>query len=334
MTSDMNRDDFSEWRPARVFLALLVFCFMPLLALMHSPLTHAEGPQAGDIYLPGSRIEYPGLGLSFILPDSATGMASEQNPEFELFVRVQQPDGSFVHDGSLRILAGKADFQTVAAELDREAVIENGMKVIPSGRATRLDNGIAYNEFDIEQEDELKALVMAVIDENGVGLMLFAVTTPEGLAAYKQAMLELARSVNTSRETTQAKPEASATPAPAAAAENHDRQVVGVWMRRSNYRSSGIYIENSNKWAFSADGRVAWGSGAVVAGGTDAVSIRGGGDNPPDYGRWSTSGDILKIQWDDGSEGEWSFSSFEYDGARYLALTARDGSVYRYRKVD
>ncbi|HHJ14332.1 MAG TPA: hypothetical protein ENJ79_08160 [Gammaproteobacteria bacterium] len=333
MTSDMNRDDFSEWRPARVFLALLVFCFMPLLALMHSPLTHAEAPQAGDIYLPGSRIEYPGLGLSFILPDSATGMASEQNPDFELFVRVQQPDGSFIRDASLRILAGKADFQTVAAELDREAVIENGMKVTPSGRATRLDNGIAYNEFDIEHEDELKALVMAAFDENGVGLMLFAVTTPEGVTAYKQAMLELARAVNTSRETAQAKPEPSVAPA-SAAAENHDRQVVGVWMRRSNYRSSGIYIENSNKWAFSADGRVAWGSGAVVAGGTDAVSIRGGGDNPPDYGRWSTAGDILKIQWDDGSEGEWSFSSFEYDGARYLALTARDGSVYRYRKVD
>ena len=333
MTSDKYRDGLSDCRAARIVLALLIFCFTPLLALMHSPLTLAEAPQAGDIYLPGSRIEYPGLGLSFVLPDSATGMASEQNPEFELFVRVQQPDGSFVRDASLRILAGKADFKTVAAELDREAVIENGLKVLPAGKATLLDSGIAYNEFNIEHEDELKALVMAAIDENGVGLMLFAITTPDGLATYKQAMLGLARSVNTSQETTQTKPGASATPAPTAA-ENHDRQVVGVWMRRSNYRSSGIYIENSNKWAFSADGRVAWGSGAVVAGGTDAVSIRGGGDNPPDYGRWSTSGDILKIQWDDGSKGEWSFSSFEYDGARYLALTAQDGSVYRYRKVD
>lgn len=328
---------FTDKNHAPALFPFGIFYFgLALLVLVCLPSANAATPQSGDIYMAGSTVEYPARGLSFIMPGSATGTASEGHPDFEMFVTVQPPGANSVSDGSLHLLAGKANFQTVAAELDDEAMIENGLKVIPTGKATVLKGGIAYNDFKIQYEDELKAFIMAVIDNSGNGLMLFAIAMPDVMPAYKKAMFELARSVKTTRVAKiaqQPKPESSVTTESRTTA-NHAHEVVGVWMRRTNYSRSGIYIENSNKWAFAADGSVAWGSGAVVAGGTDGVSIRGGGDNPPDYGRWSTQGNTLKIHWDDGSNGEWTFSNFEYDGSPYLALTAQDGTVYRYRKVD
>ena len=335
MNNSMDYALFDSRKPAPRWFSIVPVGLGMWLCLFSS-LSLARTPQAEDIYLPGSKVEYPAAGLSFSMPGSAMGMASQEHPEMEMFITVQPSEPVSNSNGSLHLLVGAADFKTVVAELDREAVVENGLKIFPQNKVIVLDDRIAYNDFSIESEDELKAFVMAVIDPKGIGLMLVAIAAPELMPAYKKAMLELARSMKTTQVAQQAQP---SRPAPAASSKpanpaNHDHALVGAWMRRSNYRSSGIYIENSNKWVFSADGRVAWGSGTVVAGGTDAVSIRGGGDNPPDYGRWSTQGDKLKIQWDDGSTGEWTFSNFEYDGIPYLALTTRDGTVYRYRKVD
>ena len=104
-------------------------------------------------------------------------------------------------------------------------------------------------------------------------------------------------------------------------------------MSRRN-ASNGIYIESTTKWVFSADGTVAWGSGTVIAGGSGSVSLRGGGSNPPDFGRWSSEGDVLHINWNDGSAGQWTYSVFDYDGRPALALTPTNGKTFYYKKID
>jgi hypothetical protein len=335
LAGDLNKTGFFRF-------SIFQFGFVMSMALLSS-IANAGAPEAGDVYPGGSKVEYPDRGISYILPITTTATVSQQHPDFEMFASVRPYDENGNSGSSLHILAGKADFKTVAAELNHNAVIEESLEIIPTGKATQLDGRMAYNDFSIKYEDELKAFILMVIAENGTALMMTAVAPAEAMPAYKKAMLAIGKSVkiypasNHAAQAQHSSHRQHAKPVVKAqqqASGHHAHPVVGVWMRRTNYSSSGIYIENSNKWAFSADGTVAWGSGAVVAGGTDSVSIRGGGDNPPDFGRWSTNGNTLKIQWNDGSNGTWTFSNFEYDGSPYLALTTQDGTVYRYRKVD
>ncbi len=126
---------------------------------------------------------------------------------------------------------------------------------------------------------------------------------------------------NAQKENTQNAPTANMSP------------IVGAWMRRTN-ASNGIYIENSSKWVFSANGNVAWGSGSIIAGGTAGVSLRGSGNNPPDYGKWTINGDSLHIDWNDGTAGNWAYEIVRYDGKQVLALTTAGYKPYFYKKID
>lgn len=70
----------------------------------------------------------------------------------------------------------------------------------------------------------------------------------------------------------------------------------------------------------------------VIAGGTQNVSIRGGGDNPTEYGSWHISkAGVLHIDWDDGTAYDYEHSTFiyEYNGQLILNL---NGTYYK--KID
>jgi len=324
----------------KIKCGISAFQFVLLLSFaLFSSIANAATPEAGDIYRGGSKVEYPDRGISYVLPKTTEGYASEEHPEYEMRIGVRPYIGTNNRGGSLTIRVAEGDFKAVAAELSHNAVID-GLNMIPAGKATVQHGAVAYNDFNIQYEDELKAFVLVLMAKNGTGLMMTAIAPAETMPAYKKAILDLGNTVKISFASNQAgqpnRSGAAQTPhrPKRQSAGQHARAVIGAWMRRSNAGSGGIYMENASKWVFSGDGTFAYGSGAVIAGGTEGVSLRGGGDNPPEYGHWNTRGNTLFLHWDDGTEDTRTFSTFDYYGTPILVQTMQNGRTFRYKKID
>jgi len=112
-----------------------------------------------------------------------------------------------------------------------------------------------------------------------------------------------------------------------------DPSLIGAWINRKN-ASNGIYLETQTNWVFSSNGTVGWGTGTIIAGGTANVSLRGGGNSSPEYGRWAVKGDQLFANWDGGTRNQWTYSIFEYDGRPALSLTLPNGKRFFLKKTD
>lgn len=111
-------------------------------------------------------------------------------------------------------------------------------------------------------------------------------------------------------------------------ASSIDQQLVGAWIKRSS-GGSGIYYENTVKMAFSADGRIAYGTGTVVSGGHAGFSIRDGGDNPTELGNWRVNKkNIVDVVWDDGTAANYPYEVFDYFGEPALAIDFGNGKTY------
>jgi len=313
------------------------FFLLACLALFTS-VAIAEVPKAGDKFPGGSTIEYPDRGMSYVLPKGTEGHASREHAHYEMLVGVRPYIGSNNRGGSLTIRLAEGDFKAVAAELSHNAVID-GLNMIPVGKATVQHGAIAYNDFKVQYEDELKAFVLVLMAKNGTGLMMTAIAPTETMPAYKKAMSDIGNTVkvsfaaNPGQATKRSRVATPPVRVKRRAAGHHAREVVGVWVHRSNHMYSGMYVESHTNWAFGADGTLSYGSNAALAGDA-SVAIHNGDDDPPDYGHWSSKGDKLFFRWDDGTKGTATFERFNYDGSPYLALTFPDGSVTRYRKID
>lgn len=317
-----------------------IFIFLWLFSLsLFASAANAATPKSGETFRGGSKIEYPDKGVSYVLPKSTEGYAPEEHPEYEIRIGVHPYVGPNNRGGSLTVRLAEGDFKKVAAELGHKAVID-GLNMIPVGKATVQHGAIAYNDFNIQYEDELKAFVLVLMDKNGTGLMMTAIAPAETMQAYKKAMADIGNTVNISFAASQSGQPRHSTSTKSThrtkrkAAGNHSPEVVGVWMHRTNHMYSGMYVENHTNWAFGADGTLSYGSNAALAGDASVAIHNGNDDNPPDYGHWSSKGNKLFFHWDDGTKGTVTFERFHYDGSPYLALTFPDGSVVRYRKID
>ncbi len=310
---------------------IILVCFGSLL--LFSSVLKAEVPVANTLYQGGTLIEFPKSGVSFTLPEQVIAVGSAANPEHELTAGLMPY--AQAGDNTLYIQVGVGDLAAIQQDMG-QIVTFMGESLHPLGEVQTLEGGIVFNEFEIESGHH--AFMLAAVAEDDTAVILTAVATPEVLPEYKNAISELVNTLVITFDASNSRvtPSESVVNVPITSGDTDVQddlhEIVGAWMRRSNY-SSGIYIENVNKWVFSADGRVAWGSGAIIAGGTGSVSIRGGGDNPPDFGRWSVKGDLLTINWDDGTKGEWSYFVFDYYGTPVLVLKS-GGSTYRYKKID
>ncbi len=309
----------------QLYHALVVGVF-----LFSASIVNAEVPKSGGVYQGGTLIEYPGNGVTFVLPAGVIGVASEALPDHEMTVGVMPY--AKAGDNSLYIQVGNGDYETMAQELN-QIVTFNGTQLHPVKQATKLDGGVVFNTFKyIENGAEGSSFMLVLVADDGTSLIFTSATPPEKFNVYKDTIFEIAKTVKVtlSSSGTPNTPQ-QPTNRPAGSTAN---AVVGAWMSRSNRSSGGIYIESANKWVFSADGTVAWGSGAVIAGGTAGVSLRGGGDNPPDFGAWATNGETLRINWNDGSQGQWTWSVFDYYGTSVLSLVTTNGETYNYKKID
>ncbi len=299
------------------------------LACLQLPALAVE-PAPNQTYPGGTRIELPGSGVRFTLPEKLVAVAGD-NPEHE-FVAGLMPEAAS-GSSSLYIQIGVGELEAIADEMSRTVAFK-GETLYPKSDPVLLEGGIVHNDFELAEG--LDAFMLAAVAGNGTALIFLAVAPPEQMPAYRTAVAELVNSLAIELKDLPGSDTASTDrqrgqPA-SGAARSPLKDIVGAWMRRSNY-SNGIYIENRQKWVFAADGRVSWGSGSIVAGGTGNVSLRGGGDNPPDHGRWRIEGDLLTIDWDDGTTGQWRYFVFDYEGTPVLVLKS-GGSTYRYRKID
>jgi len=315
--------------PVRIFQ---IFIFAA--GILVASVANAGTPESGEEFRGGSAVEYPDRGVAFVLPATATGFASKASPDHEMLVSIEP----FTQYSTLYIQVGTAKFETIAAEMGR-MVEFNGNELIPTGKATVQKDGVTYNDFKIKYEDELRAFILALVGKNGTALMLIAIAPEKAMPTYKKAMSDITKTVSMSvgaGSSAQAK-HSMQTQRPSRAKKhptgNLAREVVGVWMHRSNHSYSGMYVESHTNWAFGADGTLAYGSGAALAGDA-SVAIHNGGDNPPDYGHWRSKDNKLFFTWNDGTKGTATFSRFNYDGSPYLALTFPNGNVVRYKKAD
>ncbi len=309
-------------------------CLLLGTLFLFGAMARADVPEAGGFYLGGTKMEYPDSGVTFTLPKNTVAVASDKVPKHELTVGLM-PQAN--EDNNLMVIQiGMSNYDALAKEFDGELTY-NGIKLHPVGKATRANDGVVYNNYTYTDDGEKGAsFAVGLVAKDGTAVIMMTLSPPSMLEAYRQAASEIVATVSVTLGVgVDASASSSGGPAVQAPAGNRNTDIVGAWMSRSNRGSGGIYIESASKWAFSADGTVAWGSGAVVAGGTAGVSIRGGGDNPPDYGAWATNGAALQINWQDGTQGNWTYEVFEdYNGTPTLALTTQADKTYYYRKID
>lgn len=102
----------------------------------------------------------------------------------------------------------------------------------------------------------------------------------------------------------------------------------GTWFRRT-MSGSGVFMESTIKFSFGSDGRVAYGSGSFISGGSGSVSVQSGGGGSVDYGNWHVEGKQIIVNWDDETNSTYPYSIFAYDEtAKGLALTYGGSEKY------
>lgn len=306
------------------------FCIL----LFNSPILIAEVIDPNKRYFGGSLVEYPNHGVSFILPNNVYGLASPESPQTEFVALVADFDQA--GDNGIYIQLGKGDLEQVADQMTRPISFK-GTQLNPVATPQKVD-GAVYNDFEYDEEGKHYNAFMLMVMTSDNNAVIFVAASPESIfPSYKQAVVNIAQSIQFSDPSSQSSQTRQSTQnhnqAPSSTvAGNLSPELIGAWMRRTN-ASSGIYIESSSKWVFSGDGTVAWGSGTIIAGGTNGVSLRGGGGDPVYYGRWSTQGETLTIQWNNGTQEQRQFSVFDYDGRPAVALTA-NGETYYFKRID
>ncbi len=170
--------------------ALLVSVFFLTVSV-----ANAEIPQPDAQYGSGTMIEYPQRGISYVLPPNVYGITSPNNPESEMIVGV----APYVKDGdnTLYIQVGAANFDAVADEMSR-VVVFYGTQLQPVSQPSVVD-GAVYNDFQyMENGKHYSAFMLMVVAENGSAVMFVASSSPEKMQAYKNAIVELAKSIKVS----------------------------------------------------------------------------------------------------------------------------------------
>ena len=95
-----------------------------------------------------------------------------------------------------------------------------------------------------------------------------------------------------------------------------DQRLVGAFKGESIASGDGVYVNTQLVWIFEPNGRAYYGSQAHFAAserdynGDLDWSATGRSDESGDYGRWSTNGNILTIQWDDGDTSRFKYSFY------------------------
>jgi hypothetical protein len=112
---------------------------------------------------------------------------------------------------------------------------------------------------------------------------------------------------------------------PKAQPGQRDPALIGTWYRNeSSYSGSygggpSVSSDTRIKVAFDPNGQVAYGSGTVVFGGGDGVSIHSGARNTNmSYGTWTTTNGMIHVTWQDGSRENFQYGVFPHQGTTAL----------------
>jgi hypothetical protein len=130
----------------------------------------------------------------------------------------------------------------------------------------------------------------------------------------------------TTQEQVQAQP--TPPPQPSPAAGGYENRLIGVFEGEAISSGSGSYFNTQMNWVFNADGSVIYGSQGHYSGsqtgydGNYDWTASGQTDANTQRGRWSTSGKLLTIQWEDGDRTHVAYG-IEPDGT----LVFRDAST-------
>ena len=113
-------------------------------------------------------------------------------------------------------------------------------------------------------------------------------------------------------------------PKQARVAGNLNPALFGVWRRRTMQSSGSLHLNNTKKISFSRNGIAAYGSGAHLGGSHASVSVLSKSNSGVEYGRWTTNGNTLHINWQRSGKVAWAYKVFRHNGSYALKL----GSLY------
>ncbi|MCA9550625.1 MAG: hypothetical protein KC933_11360 [Myxococcales bacterium] len=242
------------------------------LTLLAGSASGATPVVPGEVYPAGTRVAFPSLGLSFVIPDAFQGGLSPNGSVFLM--------GS---DSEQGLVVGLADEGVTAdalvEELSRPIPIDASTSLQPSGRAKQKGAEVS-NRYSVRGDRGFAGWARARLFEGGVAVAFISLA-PDAKAARRR----LDAVFDGLQVLPKPRPAASASPWAARLAGN-----TLTYMKTKNGLSTKLHFQ------LCPDGRFLYsGSDGYLSGGFSASG------RSSDQGTWSLEGDTLTFTWADGS---------------------------------
>lgn len=275
------------------------FCLLlALTTTLLSAAATAETLTAGKRYQGKTTLEVPAFELSFELPKGYVGM--------------QPPGGEWFHVGKddevgrIFMWATRATTAEANATMSSMFPVAGALMLQPTGEVRSDDNELAADYTATDGVNQYQAHVRTIV-KNNVAVAVVAVAPSESLDSLKALSKRLASSLKFGVKPKA--PKAGNVGNGAWAAELADKHVVRY------YHGSG-YSEKKEFWL------CANGSFHNSFNATSNSQLGTGVANDGAAGRWSVTGNTLKLQWSDGSASEHALENRDgklfVDGERWL----------------
>ena len=308
-----------------------------------SPMVTIESPerldmvdvQVGQQYEAGTRVNFPSIGVSFVIPNGWFGVIPEGSQTFLL--------GSEDSLGLGMALSHQAsEASALINELARPIPLDQGVTLQVQGQP-QIDGSMIRASISVSDGNESQPGHLLAVFRQGGGGVIFAGFGPDDGDSYQVLIGDLASSFTTTElQTAQAQPQggdtasstgqtagnqATGTSQPATDLspialqwDQHLRGMKVTYISSYSSGSGGGGLSTRIDYYLCRDGRFLFNDSSSVAS-SDSFSISGGGDlGSSGQGRWEiiTEGEAvgIKLTWSDGRA---DLARLEfYDGGTYI----------------
>ena len=293
--------------------------------------------QVGQQYESGTRVNFPSIGVSFVIPNGWFGVIPEGSQAFLL--------GSEDSLGLGMALSHQAsEASALIGELGQPIPLDQGVTLQVQGQP-EIDGSMIRAAISVSDGNESQPGHLLAVFRQGGGGVIFAGFGPDDGDSYQALIGDLASSVTTTElQTAQAQPQGGDTTsstgqtagnqatgtsqsAPSSGLspialqwDQHLRGMKVTYISSYSSGSGGGGLSTRIDYYLCRDGRFSFNDSSSVAS-SDSFSISGGGDlGSSGQGRWEiiTEGEAvgIKLTWSDGRA---DLARLEfYDGGTYI----------------
>jgi hypothetical protein len=167
-----------------------LFCMTMLFIL---PIQHALGeplkPVSGDLYRGGTHIQFPGTGVVFIIPDNYSGFIS---PNGDVFVIERENEPGYI----LVISESEMTPEHMNTMLYQFIPYEGDILLIPTEMPQMENNRFSLAYTGGAGEGAIKGRGMGLLNQDGTGLIMFALGQAQLMEQYERLLIDIADSTS------------------------------------------------------------------------------------------------------------------------------------------